>query len=86
MSRRNFSLKKKLRQLNGFQCGYCGYEFNGWNEVTLEHIIPRFMEGPTDLDNCILCCDPCNQEKNKEFVASWPRTEAQKARSSLNLV
>lgn len=73
MSRRNFSLKKKLKQIYGFHCGYCGDDFEGWNSVTLEHVIPRFMGGPTNIENCILACDPCNQTRNQEFVATWPR-------------
>ena len=41
-------------------CQYCGAERAS---LTVDHVIPRSKGGPTDWDNVVTCCAPCNRRK-----------------------
>lgn len=44
-------------------CYYCGQTIEEW-QMTLDHIYPRDLGGPTIIDNLVPCCKECNSEKN----------------------
>lgn len=43
-----------------YTCQYCGQETS---EVTLDHVLPRYMGGEHTWDNVVTACKTCNQRK-----------------------
>ncbi len=42
-----------------FTCQYCGKE----NQLTIDHVIPRFQGGKHTWENVVAACTPCNRRK-----------------------
>jgi len=49
-----------LRDL--FQCQYCSDVFD-YDELTIDHVLPRSLGGKTTWDNCVTSCKSCNYKK-----------------------
>lgn len=49
-----------LRDL--FKCQYCAEIFD-FDELTIDHVIPRAEGGKTQWENCVTACKPCNHRK-----------------------
>lgn len=72
---------KKLREIHGGNCCYCGIALDfrsrkrsdgiAPNRGTLEHIIPISRGGTHTFDNTALACHHCNVSKNRKTVAEW---------------
>jgi 5-methylcytosine-specific restriction endonuclease McrA len=45
-----------------FKCCYCGDKLSS-KELNLDHVMPRALGGPTNWDNIVLSCLPCNAIK-----------------------
>lgn len=45
---------------DSFTCQYCGLRNR---ELTLDHVVPRWMGGPHTWDNLVACCRRCNLKK-----------------------
>jgi len=45
-----------------FTCQYCGNKFDK-DELTLDHVKPRYHGGKTNWSNCVACCHDCNADK-----------------------
>jgi 5-methylcytosine-specific restriction endonuclease McrA len=43
-----------------YTCQYCGRQTR---EVTLDHVLPRYMGGEHSWDNVVTACKACNQQK-----------------------
>lgn len=43
-----------------YTCQYCGVR---GRELTIDHVIPRWMGGPHTWDNLVACCRRCNLKK-----------------------
>jgi 5-methylcytosine-specific restriction endonuclease McrA len=43
-------------------CQYCGRQMNR-THLTIDHVIPRTLGGPTDWDNVVAACRECNHRK-----------------------
>jgi len=54
-------------KLNTKQCCYCGRTDN----LTLDHLIPKFSEGQDTGDNFLYACKSCNSSKNKNDLLVW---------------
>lgn len=54
-----------LRDL--FQCQYCGDTFD-YDDLTIDHVIPRASGGRTTWENSVTCCFPCNSAKGNKFA------------------
>ena len=52
--------KKNVLVRDRFSCVYCGKP--GYR-LTIDHVIPRSKGGKTDFDNCVACCESCNNKK-----------------------
>src|SRR5690606_23899281 len=64
----NQKLKRKLVDNNNkMLCCYCHFVFS-MQELTIEHIVPRFLGGTNDESNVALACLPCNKQRGEE---SW---------------
>ena len=46
-------------QRDGYACQYCGRR----EQLTVDHVIPRFRGGKHAWDNVVACCIPCNRKK-----------------------
>jgi 5-methylcytosine-specific restriction endonuclease McrA len=49
-----------LRDL--FQCQYCNDVFD-YDELTIDHVVPRANGGKTNWENCTTACKTCNHNK-----------------------
>lgn len=44
-------------------CFWCGRPM-GFDDATVDHLIPRVKGGSNHLTNLVLSCDPCNQSRS----------------------
>jgi len=58
--------KENLLIRDGFECAYCGCELTV-DTTTIDHVIPRKLNGHTGWDNCVSSCKQCNQVKGHEY-------------------
>lgn len=54
-----------LRDL--FECQYCGEVFD-FDELTIDHVVPRAAGGTTVWENCVTACKPCNHRKGDKLM------------------
>lgn len=45
---------------DNYTCQYCGVR---GKELTIDHVVPRWMGGPHTWDNLVACCRRCNLKK-----------------------
>lgn len=45
---------------DSYTCQYCGYR---GRDLTIDHVVPRWMGGPHTWDNLVACCRKCNLKK-----------------------
>lgn len=48
------------------RCVYCG---DYASEV--DHVVPRSLGGPSIRSNLVMCCMPCNRQKNNSLEFKW---------------
>jgi hypothetical protein len=46
-------------------CAYCGYAFNSWGEMTIDHLVPRARNGSRGRENKFPACQSCNSSKGR---------------------
>jgi len=54
-----------LRDL--YQCQYCGDVFD-YDQLTIDHVIPRSAGGHTSWTNCVTSCKACNYDKGSRLM------------------
>jgi len=54
-----------LRDL--FQCQYCEEIFD-YEDLTIDHVVPRASGGKTAWDNCVTSCKSCNHHKGSKLM------------------
>ena len=52
---------------DNFTCQYCHQEFSA-NELTFDHLIPKYLEGKTTWTNVVSACTSCNFKKGKKIL------------------
>ena len=52
--------KHSVLARDNYTCQYCG---SHGRELTLDHVVPRWMGGPHTWDNVVACCRRCNLKK-----------------------
>ncbi len=69
--------KQFVRERANYLCEYChSLEVLSANRFTIDHIVPRSLNGSDDLDNLALACRRCN-ERRYNFVAGIdPETQS----------
>ena len=60
-SRRNMYIRDK------YICQYCDTLFHP-GELTIDHVLPRWLGGMTTWTNCTTACKKCNVSKGKELI------------------
>jgi 5-methylcytosine-specific restriction endonuclease McrA len=56
----NWRLRNEIFDRDNYTCRYCGVSDYPRDWLVLEHVIP---DGPTDIDNLVTACRPCNKKK-----------------------
>ena len=64
---------------DGFRCQYCGFDgrcFDGWQQLSIDRIVPGMQGGKYEPENMITACNACNSITSlMEFDASDSREE-----------
>lgn len=61
----------KAKMLYADKCWYCGKEFAGGRNLTLDHVFPRSKGGDSAMDNLVPVCQSCNSSKGRKDVLRW---------------
>lgn len=54
--------RRNLLFRDNWTCQYCGKQ-PGAGQLTIDHVVPRSLGGPSSWTNCVLACEPCNSRK-----------------------
>jgi HNH endonuclease len=73
----SYPTRQAVRERANYLCEYChSPERLSANHFTIDHVIPRSLEGSDDISNLALACRRCN-ERRYNFVAGVdPETQA----------
>lgn len=66
----------KLMNRHGRICWYCGDKFTSFNEIEIDHIVPKERGGTNHINNLAIACLKCNRAKldyNLEEFLHWLR-------------
>ena len=67
---------EKLRLIQNDTCYYCGTSIS--KKFHIEHLTPLVIGGDNDINNIMLACPPCNQDKGVcDEAAYWRRLKKQ---------
>ena len=58
--------RRSIFARDNYTCQYCGYQ---GNDLTVDHVVPRRLGGPTSWDNLVCCCKKCNTKKGDKTLA-----------------
>lgn len=58
--------RRSILARDNYTCQYCGHR---GPDLTVDHVIPRRLGGPTAWDNLVCCCKKCNTRKSDKSVA-----------------
>jgi 5-methylcytosine-specific restriction endonuclease McrA len=56
--------KKNVLIRDRFTCAYCGAKEK---RFTIDHVIPQSKGGTTTWENCVTCCQECNNKKGSRL-------------------
>ena len=70
--------RKNLWKRDGQRCQFCGIKPH-YDEVTIDHVIPKNQGGISSFDNCVIACFKCNIKKG----GRTPQQAGMKLRSSI---
>ena len=75
--RREKNKARELRRTRWWQqktasgiCWYCGFQV-GFNNLTMDHVIPLARGGRSTKDNLVPCCKDCNTRKKSSLPVEW---------------
>lgn len=54
--------KTNIFERDNYICQYCGKQ-KKWDELTIDHVVPRSMGGDSKFENVVTACKGCNQWK-----------------------
>ena len=63
-------IREQLLKMDN-HCAYCGIEFNSEILPTIDHLIPKVLGGKNNIENLILCCQPCNVKKDDKVIKNY---------------
>jgi hypothetical protein len=65
--------RRAIKEAFDFNCVYCGNKYEP-DELTLDHVKPRCLGGPTLTSNLVPSCKKCNQAKGSNNWLQWMRS------------
>ena len=68
--------KRLLFTEQGRKCVYCGNEYR-YDELEIEHMIPKSLGGPDNIRNCQLACSTCNKAKGMMTDIEFRKSHAE---------
>jgi len=69
--------RRSILARDNYTCQYCGHT---GNDLTVDHVIPKRLGGPTSWENLVCCCKKCNTRKGDKTLAQVGFTLKQKPR------
>lgn len=54
--------RQNIYARDNYCCQYCGAKMSP-EDLTYDHVIPKFRGGKTEWTNIVTCCMPCNRKK-----------------------
>ena len=57
--------KREVLRRDGYACQYCGTKTS---HMTIDHIIPRHLNGPHSWENLVAACPSCNRRKGGKLL------------------
>ncbi|MCP4655480.1 MAG: HNH endonuclease [bacterium] len=68
-------LRRRVARQSRYRCGYClSSEKIVGMTMTIDHLIPESLGGPTEEENLWLACSACNGRKGSRISARDPQT------------
>lgn len=64
--RRKSDIRKYIFNRDNCRCVYCGTSDN----LTIDHLLPKTMNGTNSVINLVTCCSKCNTRKSNKLVRS----------------
>jgi len=58
--------RKNVFLRDGYRCQYCASQYR-FQELSLDHVIPRCMGGKLEWENAVTCCKKCNGQKGSRL-------------------
>ncbi len=58
--------RRSILARDNYRCQYCGHT---GHDLTVDHVIPKRLGGPTSWDNLVCCCKRCNTKKGDKTLA-----------------
>lgn len=58
------NLRQQVKERDRYRCLACG----STNNLTIDHILPRSMDGASSLENFQTMCQPCNGRKGATII------------------
>jgi len=58
--------RRSVLARDNYTCQYCGHSAH---DLTVDHVIPKRLGGPTTWDNLVCCCKRCNTRKGDKTLA-----------------
>ena len=69
--------RRSIFARDNYTCQYCGYR---GSDLTVDHVIPRRLGGPTSWENLVCCCKKCNTKKSDKTLSQMGITLRTKPR------
>lgn len=57
--------RRSIFARDNYTCQYCGHR---GSDLTIDHIVPRRLGGPTSWENLVCCCNDCNNRKGDKTL------------------
>ncbi|MDH7601317.1 MAG: HNH endonuclease [Armatimonadota bacterium] len=57
--------RRSILARDNYTCQYCGYV---GPDLTVDHVVPKRLGGPTTWDNLVCCCKKCNNLKGDKTL------------------
>lgn len=58
--------RRSIFARDNYTCQYCGHR---GPDLTVDHVVPRRLGGPTSWENLVCCCKKCNTRKGDKTLA-----------------
>ena len=58
--------RRSILARDNYACQYCGMHSK---DLTIDHVIPKRLGGPTAWDNLVCCCKKCNTKKGDKTLS-----------------